>query len=84
MNANTVISAWSDPVARLSMSTEKLSAMPQHPAGAVARELSESELALSMGGHCGCGFICTVTGECTCANGISVCGWSWCHFTHGC
>jgi hypothetical protein len=52
--------------------------LPAHPAGAIARELSEEEMASTIGGDCGCGWICSSTGECTCDNGITVCSWSGC------
>lgn len=74
MNVETTIKAWQDPEFRSSLG--ELGAT--HPAGALARELDASELALAMGGDCGCGWICTVTGECTCTNGFTVCSWSFC------
>ena len=49
-----------------------------NPAGDIAPELDATELAMVIGGHCGCGWVCTVTGECTCANGFTVCEWSLC------
>lgn len=41
-----------------------------------AVELGDDELDNLFGGAaCGCGWICTHTGECGCTNGMSVC---WC------
>jgi hypothetical protein len=37
-----------------------------------AEELSDDNLENLFGG-CGCGFICSYTGECTCTNGASIC-----------
>lgn len=78
MDNNLIINAWTDPVARLALSEGDLAALPAHPAGVIARELSEEEMASTIGGDCGCGWICSVTGECTCDNGITVCSWSGC------
>jgi hypothetical protein len=38
-----------------------------------ATELSDENLNALFGGGCGCGYICSFTGECGCANGFSVC-----------
>jgi mersacidin/lichenicidin family type 2 lantibiotic len=78
MSIDNTIAVWRDPILRQSLGTAELAAIPAHPAGQIARELDESELALAMGGSCGCGFVCTVTGECTCTNGFTVCDWSGC------
>lgn len=41
-----------------------------------AAELSDDNLETLFGGlpgGCGCGWLCSFTGECTCTNGASVC-----------
>ena len=38
-----------------------------------AAELSDDNLESLFGGACGCGYICSFTGECGCTNGYSVC-----------
>lgn len=38
-----------------------------------AAELSDENLESLFGGACGCGFVCSFTGECTCTNGASIC-----------
>lgn len=42
-----------------------------------AQELSEEEMKSVLGGDCGCGLICTFTGDCKCTNGFSPC-WGIC------
>lgn len=87
MSVDQIIEVWKNPTLRGSLPQEELAAMPDNPAGSLARELDESELALAAGGHyCGPGWVSTLTGECTCVNGITVCNWSRCtHRTHrGC
>lgn len=65
MTKEQIIAAWKNPALRNSVT-------PANPAGSVARELDEAELA-NVAGGCGCGSVCTITGECTCANGWTVC-----------
>lgn len=87
MSIDEIIRVWKNPTLRRLLSEDELAAMPAHPAGPSARELNEIELAQVAGGHyCGSGWIPSHTGECTCANGITVCNWSSCtHSTHsGC
>ena len=38
-----------------------------------AAELSDENLESLFGGACGCGWVCSLTGECTCTNGASIC-----------
>lgn len=87
MSTEQIIKMWKDPVLRRSLPEEELTDIPENPAGLLAKELNESELALSAGGHyCGSGWVPSYTAECTCASGITVCNWSRCtHRTHrGC
>jgi hypothetical protein len=51
------------------MDTERnvMSAVP------FATELSDENLDQLFGGRCGCGWICSYTGECTCTNGFTIC-----------
>ncbi len=39
----------------------------------MAVELNDAELDNLFGGGCGCGWVCTYTGECGCPNGRTVC-----------
>ena len=71
MTVEEIVAAWKDPALRTD-------ATPEHPAGAMARELAPDELAAVVGADCGCGWVCTYTGECTCTNGVTVCDWSGC------
>ena len=77
MSVEQIIEVWKDPAKRGLMSEEEAAAIPEHPAGAIAQELDESELALIAGGgglyYCGCGNVCSLTTECGCVWGISVC-----------
>jgi mersacidin/lichenicidin family type 2 lantibiotic len=87
MSVEQIIEVWKSPAMRRSLGVENLAAMPENPAGSVAKELDEAELALAAGGHyCGSGWIPSHTAECTCSSGITVCNWSRCtHRTHrGC
>lgn len=78
MSKDRIIEAWKNPELRASLSSEELKAIPDNPAGSLARELDESELALLAGGRCGPGRVPSVTGDCTCPNGITACSWSFC------
>lgn len=43
----------------------------------MAQELADDQLDALFGGLpnvCGCGYICSFTGECGCDNGVTVCG----------
>lgn len=87
MSTEQIIEVWKNPSLRGSLSREELAAMPDNPAGTLAKELDEAELAMAVGGHrCGSGAFPSITAECTCPSGITVCGWSRCtHRTHrGC
>lgn len=71
MTKETIIRAWKDPEFR-----KTLTNIPSHPAGYLASELNEDELSQIVGGSCGSGGIPSITGDCTCFNGLTVCNWS--------
>ncbi|PEB54356.1 hypothetical protein CON65_03530 [Bacillus pseudomycoides] len=49
-----------------------------HPAGNIATEIDADSLSSIIGGDCGPGWVPSITGECTCTNGVTVCSWSKC------
>jgi mersacidin/lichenicidin family type 2 lantibiotic len=49
MLRDKIIRAWKDPGYRANLSEEELSALPDHPAGAI--ELTDEELDEAVGGH---------------------------------
>ncbi|MGP4039106.1 hypothetical protein ACTWP4_04230 [Gracilibacillus sp. D59] len=49
-----------------------------HPSGNIATEIDAEVLSNIVGGDCGPGWFPSITGECTCDNGITVCSWSGC------
>lgn len=80
MSIEQIIKMWKDPASRESLSGEQMADMPANPAGFVAKELDESELAVTAGGHyCGCGYICSYSAECGCRSGETYCSWSRCY-----
>lgn len=76
MSNETIIRAWKDPEFRKTLGSDALANIPSNPAGYLAVELNENELANIVGGSCGSGAIPSWTGECTCTNGFTVCTWS--------
>ena len=77
MSVEQIVKAWKSPDFRSSLTEEEAATIPDNPAGAVAQELDETELALIAGGGgkyiCGCGNICSITTECRCWSGITIC-----------
>lgn len=60
------------------MNIEAKKAVAMEQVVPMAQELSDENLDLLFGGLmaqiCGCGWLCSYTGECGCSNGHSICG----------